>query len=176
MHVAAGDVLTSAELIRNQQNGERVWPPFYYRAPLYDVPNYEAFVQSATEKSSNSDYNPSQSIRVTIDTGKDPSDYNFGQTRSRASVGPSIGWFSFNPSGKQPRDFSTLHTGSETSVKVTYDNLEAVSITTGEWYVMVILVMNRTLVELLLTFQGPPMFPSTGSAQTPLKRSGTSPG
>ncbi|KAJ4199837.1 hypothetical protein NW767_007817 [Fusarium falciforme] len=156
MHVAAGDVLTSAELILNQQNGERVRPPSYYRVPLYDAPNYKTFVQSAMEKSSSSDYNPSQSIRVTIDAGKDPSDYNFGQTRSRASIGASIGWFSFSASRKHFQESSTLQTGSETSqvsIKVTYENLEAITITTVKWCITAILAINRTLVELFLTFQ-----------------------
>ncbi|KAJ3456627.1 hypothetical protein MRS44_016650 [Fusarium solani] len=115
MHVAAGDVLTPAELIRNQQNGERVQPPSYYRVSLYDAPNYKTFVQSAMEKSSGSDYNPSE---------------------RRAGVGASIGWFSFSASGKHFQESSTLQTGSEASqvsIKVTYDNLEAVTITTGKW-------------------------------------------
>jgi hypothetical protein len=89
MHVAAGDVLTPAELIRNQQNGERVQPPSYYRVPLYDAPNYKTFVQSAMEKSSGSDYNPSESIQVTIDMGKDTSDYNLDKPEGELVLEPA---------------------------------------------------------------------------------------
>ncbi|RSL44901.1 hypothetical protein CEP53_011018 [Fusarium sp. AF-6] len=136
MHAAAGNVLTSAELILKQQKGEKVPPPSYYRVPLYDAPNYKRFVQAAMKQSSSSDYNPSQSIQVTIDTGKNTSDYNFGQTKGGASVGASIGWFSFSAGGNHSEESSTLQTGSEASqvsIKVTYDSLEAVTITTGKW-------------------------------------------
>ncbi|RSL70395.1 hypothetical protein CEP51_012201 [Fusarium floridanum] len=136
MRAAAGNLLTSAELIRNQQDRDRVRPPSYERVPLYDSPDYGTFVQRAIEKSSSSNYNPSQSIQFTIDTRKDTSDYSFGQTRGVDSVGASTGWFSFRTGGDRSRESSTLQTGSETpqvSIKVTYDDLEVVTITTGKW-------------------------------------------
>ncbi|KAL2673947.1 hypothetical protein Neosp_012393 [[Neocosmospora] mangrovei] len=136
MHVADGDVLTSEELIRSEQNGERVRPPFYSRAPLYEAPDYKRFVQSAMEKTSSSDYNPAESFPVIFDARKDPSDYNFGQTRSRASTRASTGWFSFSTTGKHFSESDTLQTGPETSqvsIKVTYDNLKAITISTGRW-------------------------------------------
>ncbi|RSL66499.1 hypothetical protein CEP54_003658 [Fusarium duplospermum] len=136
MRAAAGSLLTSEELIRNQQNGERVRPPSYERVPLYESPDYERFVQRAMGKSSRSNYNPSQSIRFTIDTQKDTSHYNFGQTRAVDSVGASTGWFSFSTGGDRSRESSTLETGSETaqvSIKVTYDDLQVVTINTGNW-------------------------------------------
>ncbi|RTE80740.1 hypothetical protein BHE90_004788 [Fusarium euwallaceae] len=136
MNAATGNPLTSTELIRIQKNGERVPPPSSERVPLYDSPDYERFVQRAMEKSSRSNYNPSQSIQFTIDTQKDTSHYNFGQTRGADSVGASTGWFSFSTGGDRSRESSTLQTGSETpqvSIKVTYDDLEVVTITTGKW-------------------------------------------
>ncbi|RSM14893.1 hypothetical protein CEP52_001056 [Fusarium oligoseptatum] len=52
------------------------------------------------------------------------------------SVGASTGWFSFSTGGDRSRESSILQTGSETpqvSIKVTYDDLEVVTITTGKW-------------------------------------------
>ncbi|KAI9898026.1 hypothetical protein N3K66_006386 [Trichothecium roseum] len=134
MPVAAGSPLSSSEILHKLQSGETIPPPDSYHLPLYHSPTYKGFVQEAMNKGGSSDYNPSNSIDVEIDTSKNTSDYNFGQTEGEPSGG--IGWLAFNLSGDASTESSTLQTGSESSevsVKITYDNLQAVDIIPGNW-------------------------------------------
>lgn len=152
MHAATGNTLSTAELIRKTLSNEKIAPPSFHRLPLYDAPDYKQFVQDAMSKATSSDYNPSQSITVDIDTGKDTSDYNFGQTKGSASVGASVGWFSFSAGASHSSESTTLQTGSESSkvsVKITYDDLKAITINLGSWYVTPFLMRKNS--ELLWT-------------------------
>ncbi|KAK7697310.1 hypothetical protein SLS64_013658 [Diaporthe eres] len=136
MRAATGNTLSTAELIRKELSGEKIAPPSFHRLPLYDAPQYKQFVQDAMSKATSSDYNPSQSITVEIDTGKNTSDYNFGQTQGSASVGASVGWFSFSAGASHSSESSTLQTGSESSkvsVKITYDDIQAITVNLGSW-------------------------------------------
>lgn len=181
MRAATGNTLSTAELIRKELSGEKIAPPSFHRLPLYDAPNYKQFVQDAMSKATSSDYNPSQSITVEIDTGKNTSDYNFGQTHGSASVGASVGWFSFSAGASHSSESSTLQTGSESSkvsVKITYDDIQAITVNLGSWYVIPFLVRKRPYCGRCLIFllTGTSMFPSTSSAQMPPRMSRHSPG
>lgn len=146
MHAATGNTLSTAELIRKELKGEKIAPPSFHRLPLYDAPHYKQFVQDAMSKATSSDYNPSQSITVEIDTGKNTSDYNFGQTKGGASVGASVGWFSFSAGASHSSESSTLQTGSESSkvsVKITYDDIQAITVNLGSWYAVPFLIRNN---------------------------------
>lgn len=139
MHAATGNTLSTAEIIQKTLSNEKIAPPAFHRLPLYDAPHYKQFVQDAMSKATSSDYNPSQSITVEIDTGKNTSDYNFGQTKGGASVGARYGWFSFNAGASHSTESTTLQTGSESSkvsVKITYDDIQAITINLGQWYVI----------------------------------------
>lgn len=170
MHAATGNTLSTAEIIRKTLQNEKIAPPSFHRLPLYDAPHYKQFVQDAMSKATSSDYNPSQSITVEIDTGKNTSDYNFGQTKGGASVGASVGWFSFNAGASHSSESSTLQTGSESSkvsVKITYDDLQAITINLGSWYVVQVPIRETPNCGRYLTLlTGTSMFPNTSSAQT----------
>jgi hypothetical protein len=139
MKAASGSPLSTAELIRKQNLGEKIPDPQTYRVPLYNADGYKSFIQDAMQKYNSSDYTSAQRIDVDIDTGKSTSDYNFGQTQGGASVGVGTPWFSFSTNASHSSESSSLQTGSESSqvkVAITYNEIKAVTITTGQWYVV----------------------------------------
>ncbi|KXH43604.1 hypothetical protein CNYM01_02743 [Colletotrichum nymphaeae SA-01] len=138
MHAASGNVLSTAELTQKFLSGETIPEPPFHRLPLYEAGSYKQFVQDAMQKARSSDYSSPQRIDVNIDTGKTTADYNFGQTNGGANVGVSNGWFSFNAGASHSSESSTLQLGSESSqvqVAITYNDLQAITITTGAWNV-----------------------------------------
>jgi hypothetical protein len=138
MKAASGAPLSNAELLNKERLGEKVPEPLTYRVPLYDAPDYKTFVQDAMKKATSSDYSSPNRIEVNIDTGKDTSDYNFGQTQGGASIGVGTPWFSFSAGASHSEEHSTLQTGSESSqvkVVITYNDIRAVTIKPGQWYV-----------------------------------------
>ncbi|KAI8194769.1 hypothetical protein KHU50_011450 [Colletotrichum sp. SAR 10_65] len=138
MHAASGNILSTAELIKKKLSGESIPEPPFHRLPLYEAGAYKQFVQDSMQIATSSDYSSPQRIEVNIDTGKNTSDYNFGQTKGGASVGVSTGWFSFSANASHSEESSTLQTGSESSqvqVAITYNDIKAITITTGKWNV-----------------------------------------
>lgn len=139
MQAASGNPLSTAELIRKQNLGEKVPDPPTYRVPLYNADGYKSFIQDAMQKYSSSDYTSAQRIEVSIDAGKSTSDYNFGQTQGGGSVAAGTPWFSFSANASHSSESSSLQTGSEASqvkVAITYNDIRAVTITPGQWYVL----------------------------------------
>ncbi|TPX18943.1 uncharacterized protein E0L32_011336 [Thyridium curvatum] len=137
MHGAFGNILSPAELVRKANAGEKVPPPDFQRIPAFNAPKYKAAVQAAMRKATG-DYTPENSVSFTIDTGKNTSDFDFGQTSGSASVSASTfcGWFSFNASASHSEESTRLETGSDStnvSVKITYDTIELVDIVPGSW-------------------------------------------
>mgnify|MGYP001004897884 CR=1 FL=1 len=144
MRVATGSHLSSSEILHKLQSGETIPPPDSYNLPLYYSPTYKGFIQEAMNKGESSDYSPSNYIEVEIDTSKNTSDYNFGQTEGQPTGG--IGWLAFNPNGGASTESTTLDTGSESSevsVKITYDDLQVLDIHPGPWYVMILPLIRR---------------------------------
>lgn len=107
MHAASGNILSTAELIKKKLSGESIPEPPFHRLPLYEAGAYKQFVQDSMQIATSSDYSSPQRIEVNIATGKNTSDYNFGQTRGGASVGVSTGWFSFSASASHSEESST---------------------------------------------------------------------
>ncbi|KAM0428832.1 hypothetical protein ACHAPT_006632 [Fusarium lateritium] len=138
VHGAIGDLLSTAELTRAYIANKKIPRPDFQRIPLYGADAYKKFVQDAMERATSSDFNPAaNSIDVSIDTSKSASDYNFGQTQGGASIGGNIdGWISFSAGGSHSSESSTLQTGSDgsgISVQITYDDIQAITITPGSW-------------------------------------------
>lgn len=130
-----GNVLSPAELLNAYNNGTKVPDPTFQRLPAYNAPNYKKAVQDAEARVGNDDH-PKNSVTFNIDTGKQTSDFNFGQTSGGANVGVSYGWFSFNANAEHSSSSETLDTSAESdqvSVTITYDNMELVTITPGSW-------------------------------------------
>lgn len=134
MHAAFGDVLSVAELRRLQSVGQPAPVPSSVRVPLYSAARYRGFIIDAQTKAGG-EYVPENSQAFTVDTGKDTTDYNFGQNSVGAHYGG--GWFySFGASGEASTEKSSLQTSSATtsvSVNVTYDAIEVIDITPGLW-------------------------------------------
>lgn len=136
MKAASGGNLSNVELLNKECSGESIPDPLTFRVPLYNSPECETFVKDALTEAASGDYSSAQRTEVGIDSDKDTSDYNFGQPDD-ASRNGGTPWFSFGD--------STLDTGSESSeveVVVIYNDIRAVPIHPGNWYV-------ATLVTIL---------------------------
>lgn len=140
MRCAVGNLLSPAELVNANNSGKTIPDPPFHRLPYYNAPNYKTSVQTA-QRQVGSEYEPSGSLEFTIDTGKDTSSFNFGQNTAGGGASVSYGgWFSFDANASHSSKSETLETGSESTqvkVEITYDALELVPITPGDWYVKV---------------------------------------
>lgn len=82
------------------------------------------------------DCHTDNSVSFTIDTSKETSTFNVGQTSGGTNMGISYGEFSFNANAEYSSSSKTLDTSSESdrvSVTITYDKMELVPITLGSW-------------------------------------------
>jgi len=108
--------------------------PKPFNVPLYDAQGYKEFVQEA-QRGTVADYKPVNGININVDSKKTTSQYDFGQTSVGADV--SGGWFSpWSASGKHTttsETFSTTAAASSISVKLTYDDIRAITIAPGLW-------------------------------------------
>lgn len=101
---------------------------------MYDAQGYKEFVQEA-QRATVTDYTPTGSTYINVDSKKATSQYDFGQT----SVGADVrgGWFSpWSVSGKHTttsETFSTTAAASSISVKMTWDAIQAITISPGSW-------------------------------------------
>ncbi|KAF2761537.1 hypothetical protein EJ05DRAFT_482408 [Pseudovirgaria hyperparasitica] len=136
---AMGNPPNPAELIRKQKSGEKVPDPPTSRIPVYNAPLYKKAVQDAMQYAIDSKHEPKNSVGIEIDLGKSTSDFHFGHTQGGASVDVSYGgWFSFSANASHEEESQTLDThdeGSEVSVKLLYDTIEKVPISTGDWQI-----------------------------------------
>jgi len=145
MKAASGGNLSNVELLNKEHSGESISDPLTFRVPLYHSPECETFVKDALTEAASGDYSSAQRTEVGIDSDKDTSDYNFGQPDD-ASIDSGTPWFSFGD--------SPLDTGSESSeveVVITYNDIRAVTIQPGNWYVAtswtIIISLTVTLQE-----------------------------
>jgi len=65
-----------------------------YYLPMYNAPDYKAFVQEAQSHSDDKTYDPVNAVSFKVDTSKSTSEYKFGQTSIGAKA-RGTGWFSF---------------------------------------------------------------------------------
>jgi hypothetical protein len=106
--------------------------PKPFNVPLYDAQGYKEFVQEAQRAT---DYHPDNGIDIRVDSKKTTSQYDFGQT----SVGGDVsgGWFSpWSVGGKHTttsETFSTTAAASSVSVRLTYEDIRAITIAPGLW-------------------------------------------
>ncbi|KAK1460813.1 hypothetical protein CMEL01_15110 [Colletotrichum melonis] len=138
MHAAIDNGLSTAEIISKIHQGDDISEPSFQRLPLYEAGSYKQFVQDALQEANDGDYSSPQRIEVNIDVEGDASDYEFGQTGGDGNVGAGTGWFSFSDDASHSEESYVLETGSESSeveVTVTYNSIQAISITTGPWNV-----------------------------------------
>ncbi|KAK1446567.1 hypothetical protein CCUS01_12315 [Colletotrichum cuscutae] len=136
MHAAIDNGLSTAEIISKIHQGNDISEPSFQRLPLYEAGSYKQFVQDALQEANDGDYSSPQRIEVNIDAEEDVSDYDFGQTGGDGNLGAGIGWFSFSDDASHSEESYVLETGSESSeveVTVTYNAIQAISITTGPW-------------------------------------------
>jgi hypothetical protein len=140
MEVAAGSSTSLTQLLActrdSEEEAAKNCPPapdIY--SPLYNAPNYKAFVQDAQSKSDDK-YDPVNAVSFSVDTSKSTSEYKFGQTSIGANARGS-GWFSFfSASGQRTTEssqFSTNAAASSVSIKITYDDMQQIAITPGKW-------------------------------------------
>ncbi|KAK1518701.1 uncharacterized protein CCOS01_11521 [Colletotrichum costaricense] len=138
MHAAIDNGLSTAEIISKNHQGDDISEPSFQRLPLYEAGSYKQFVQDALQEANDGDYSSPQRIEVNIDVEGDASDYEFGQTGGDGNIGAGTGWFSFSDDASHSEESYVLETGSESSeveVTVTYNSIQAISITTGPWNV-----------------------------------------
>jgi len=108
--------------------------PSPFNVPAYEAQGYREFVQAA-QKATIDNYTPGGSASISVDSSKQTSQYNFGQTSVGADV--SGGWFSpWSASGKHTttsQTFSSTAAASSVQIKVTWDSIRKITITPGSW-------------------------------------------
>ena len=136
MRGVLGDILSPQELIRLFKKETPAPTPLFQRLPAYTATSYKQAVQAA-ERKIGTTYKPENSMGFKIDTGKNTSDFNFGQTNASASASVTYApWFSFTASASHSSESRTVETGSESesvNVTITYDTFQIIPITLGSW-------------------------------------------
>lgn len=154
MPAAVRDLISVGQLLNMELAVTTAPDPTTAFIPLYNAPGYKTFVDEAQTKVG-SEYEPAQSKVFTINTGKEASDYNFGQTSVGASHGGS--WlYGFGASGAVVTTKSSLQQNSaatSVSVHITYDSLSVIDITPGLWYVHINQLLDSITLSQPLTFR-----------------------
>lgn len=135
MVCSIGSPPSNEEVLNAQKKHETLPDPPSQRLPLYEAPSYIPFIRTA-QNNALKPYDPKIFVEVNVDTGKDTSDYHFGQENVEANVGFTDGWFSIHASGGHESTSETLNTHSEDekiSITMTFEDLQVITITPGSW-------------------------------------------
>ena len=134
---ASGSIAKQAVCVREtKEAAAKDCPPtkdFY--VPYYNAPDYREFVREAQLPHSGPP-GPRDGVTFAVDSSRSTSQYDFGQTSIGASASPG-GWFSpWSVSGQhttKSETFSSTAAASSISVKLTWDKIEAITVTPGQW-------------------------------------------